>query len=113
MILGLSPVEALAALLLAAALFFTLAAVVGILRLPDFYTRLHAVAKCDTAGLSLAVLALALLSGDPSVAIKLLLVCLFVAVAGPTATHAIGRAALRRGVPVWRNDGETVRDQDR
>ena len=97
-------VESLAALLLAGSLFFTLAAVVGILRLPDFYTRLHAVGKCETAGLSLALVALALLSGSTAVAVKLALVCGFVAIAGPTATHALGRAARRRGVPVWRAD---------
>ena len=101
MIGGLSVLETLAALLLAGALFFTLAAVVGILRLPDFYTRLHAVSKCDAAGLLLSVAALALLSRDPAVAIKLALVWVFVAIAGPTATHALGRAAYRAGVPVW------------
>ena len=100
-------VEALAVLLLAGSLFFTLAAVVGILRLPDFYTRLHAIGKCDTAGLSLALVALALLSGSAAVAVKLALVWVFVALAGPTATHALGRAARRRGVPVWRA-GETA-----
>ncbi len=101
MIHDISPVEGFAALLLACSLFFTLAAVVGILRLPDFYTRLHAVGKCDTAGLLLALAALALLSGDPAVAMKLAFVWLIVAVAGPTATHALGRAARRSAVPQW------------
>ncbi len=93
--------EALAAGLLAAGLFFILAAVVGILRLPDFFTRLHAIGKCDTVGLSLSLLGLALLARDPAVTIKLVLVLILVAVANPTATHTLARAALKSGVPVW------------
>ena len=93
--------EALAVLLLAAGLFFTLTAVVGILRLPDFFTRLHAIGKCDTAGLSLSLLGLALLARDPAVTVKLLLVLILVALANPTATHALARAARKSGVPVW------------
>ena len=102
MILGLTAMEAIAALLLVGSLFFILTAVTGVLRLPDFYTRLHAVGKCDTAGLSLALVALALLSGDPGTVAKLFLVGAFIAVANPTATHALGQAARRSGVPVWR-----------
>ena len=96
--------EGFAVLLLAAGLFFILAAVIGILRLPDFFTRLHAMGKCDTAGLSLSLLGLALLAGDPAVTVKLVLVLFLVAVANPTATHALARAASRAGVKVWRPD---------
>lgn len=96
--------EGLAVLLLAGGLFFILAAVIGILRLPDFFTRLHAMGKCDTAGLSLSLLGLALLAGDPAVTVKLVLVVVLVALANPTATHALARAALRAGVRVWRAD---------
>ena len=104
MISWLTLTEALAVLLLAAGLFFTLVAVVGILRLPDFFTRLHAIGKCDTAGLSLSLLGLALLARDPAVAVKLALVLILVAVANPTATHALARAARKSGVPVWGAD---------
>lgn len=97
-------IEAVGALLLTAGLFFVVTAVIGILRLPDFFTRLHAVGKCDTAGLSLSLLGLALLSGDPAVTVKLVLVLVLVAVANPTATHALARAARRSGVPVWGED---------
>lgn len=100
-------IETLAIVLLAAGLFFNLAAVIGILRLPDFFTRLHAMGKCDTVGLSLSLLGLALLAGDPEVTVKLVLILVFVAVANPTATHALARAARRSGVPVW-GDGESA-----
>ncbi len=101
MIAGLTTLEAVATALLAGSLLFTLAAVVGLLRLPDFYTRLHAAGKCDTAGLALAVLALALLSGDVILALKLALIWGVLAIGNPTATHALARAARRAGVPVW------------
>ena len=94
-------IEAIAVLLLAAGAFFIVAGVVGVLRLPDFYTRLHAVGKCETAGLALSLLGLAILSGDPEVTIKLILVMLFVGLANPTATHALARAARRSGLPMW------------
>ena len=101
MIFGLSAIEVLATLLLAGSIFFNLAAVTGVLRLPDFYTRLHAAGKCDTAGLSLALVALALLAGDALTVVKLAFLGLFVAIANPTATHALGQAARRSGVAVW------------
>ena len=99
---GITPMEAVATALLVASLAFTVAAVVGILRLPDFYSRLHAVGKCDTAALGFATLALALLSGDFVLGLKLALVWTILAMANPTATHALARAARLAGVPVWR-----------
>lgn len=110
---GLSFVEALAAPILAAGLFFTLAAVIGILRLPDFFTRLHAIGKCDTAGLSLSLLGLALLAEDPAVTVKLVLVLAFVALANPTATHALARAARRSGIAVWKEHEPAKPGRDR
>lgn len=106
---GLSPLEGAAALLLAGSLLFTLASVVGLLRLPDFYTRLHAVGKCDTAGLALAVAALALLGGDLILGLKLALIWVVLAGANPTATHALARAARRSGVAVWTSRAGTTR----
>ncbi len=94
-------IETLAAILLAAGSFFILTAVIGVLRLPDFFTRLHAIGKCETAGLALSLLGLAVLSRDPEVAVKLILVLIFVGLANPTATHALARAARRSGVPMW------------
>ena len=104
MIASLTFVETIGALLLAAGLFFIMTAVIGILRLPDFFTRLHAIGKCETAGLSLSLLGLALSARDPAVAVKLLLVLFLVFLANPTATHALARAARKAGVQVWRGD---------
>jgi multicomponent Na+:H+ antiporter subunit G len=87
--------------------FFVLAAVVGILRLPDFYCRLHAMGKCDTLGVTLVMAGLAVHEGFTLNSAKLALMVLFIALANPTATHAIGRAALLSGLKPWTRLGGT------
>jgi multicomponent Na+:H+ antiporter subunit G len=81
--------------------FFILAGVVGILRLPDFYTRLHAMGKCDTLGVGLMVAGLALQEGIPHSSLKMGLIVVFVGLANPTATHALGRAATPSSWSSW------------
>ncbi len=80
----------------------------GILRFPDFYSRLHAAGKCDTMAAILALSSIALyhLSENPDlggvlVALKILLILVFVFISSPTATHAISQAALIIGVEPW------------
>ncbi|HSF20148.1 MAG TPA: monovalent cation/H(+) antiporter subunit G [Vicinamibacteria bacterium] len=92
----------LAAALLIAGFFFIASGAVGILRLPDFYTRLHAMGKCDTLGVALMVLGMAILEGPTLNGLKILLIIIFVGLANPTATHALGRAAYRAGLVPWR-----------
>lgn len=94
----------LVALLLAAGLFFHAVAALGVLRMPDFYTRLHAVSKAETLGVLLTLLAAALAVGPGLTAVKVLVVAAFLFLANPTATHAIARAALRVGVRPWRRE---------
>ncbi len=91
----------LAISLLLLGLLFILLGVVGILRLPDFYTRLHAMGKCDTLGVALVLIALALYTGLTLSTAKLLLIAVFIGLANPTATHALGRAALKAGLTPW------------
>lgn len=92
--------------LLVLGLLFILLGVVGILRLPDFYTRLHAMGKCDTLGVTLVLLALAVYAGWSLSSAKLLLISVFIGLANPTATHALGRAALKSGLQPWSRDEE-------
>jgi multicomponent Na+:H+ antiporter subunit G len=91
----------IASILVASGFFFIVSGVIGILRLPDFYTRLHAMGKCDTLGVALMVLGFALYEGPTLTGLKILLVILFVGIANPTATHALGRAAHRAGLVPW------------
>lgn len=96
----------LAATLLMLGLLFILLGVVGILRLPDFYSRLHAMGKCDTLGVALTLLALALYAEVSITTVKLLLISAIIGLANPTATHALGRAALKTGLTPWTRDEE-------
>jgi len=72
-------------------------ATIGLLRLPDIYNRLHATTKCDTLGAGLILLSLALQS-NLAVAIRLLLIIIFIVVTNPTAAHVIARAAYLTGI---------------
>jgi len=83
---------------MAAGLFFVLAGTIGVLRLPDFYTRLHAAGMTDTLGAELILLALIFQSDNLQMILKLLLVAFFLLVTSPTATHAVAHAAYRAGL---------------
>jgi multicomponent Na+:H+ antiporter subunit G len=97
-------VSIIANILLIAGLFFILAGVIGILRLPDFYARLHAMGKCDTLGVALVLVALAMHEGLSLYSAKILLISAFVGIANPTSTHALGRAAIKAGLVPWRQE---------
>jgi multicomponent Na+:H+ antiporter subunit G len=96
----------LVGLLLAGGLFFYGVAALGLVRMPDFYTRLHAVSKGETLGVVLTLGALALWSGAGLTTVKVVFVAVFLFLANPTSTHAIARAALRTGLRPWRRDRE-------
>ena len=81
-----------------AGLFFVLAGTIGVLRLPDFYTRLHAAGMTDTLGAELILLALIFQADNLQMVLKLLLVAFFLFVTSPTATHAVAHAAYRAGL---------------
>lgn len=71
---------------------------VGVLRFPDFYTRLHAASVTDTAAATLALLGMALLAPSFAVVFKLAVVWLFLFLTGPTSSHAIANAAHVAGL---------------
>ena len=70
----------------------------GMLRLPDFYTRMHAASITDTAGMTLILGGLMLQAGLSLITVKLVFIMLFLLITSPTATHALARAALHDGV---------------
>lgn len=77
---------------------FCLVGGIGLLRMPDFYTRMHAASVTETLGVGLVLSGLMLQAGLTLVAAKLLMVGLLVFFVSPTASHALARAALLRGV---------------
>lgn len=88
-------VEVLSWILLLGGAGFLLVGAIGVLRLPEFYSRLHAVSVCDTMGAGLVLLGLMLQGGLSMVTVKLLLMFYFMMFTGPTAVHALAQAALR------------------
>lgn len=71
---------------------------VGILRLPDIYTRTHAATITDTLGASLILVGLAVQAGPGLTALKLLMVLLFLLYTSPVGGHALVAAAYSGGV---------------
>lgn len=99
-------VETLGALLLLAGAVLCLLAAVGVLRLPDFFMRMHAATKAGVAGSGLVLLGVAALLGEPGVWVKAALAVLFLLITTPVAGHLLGRAGYVSGVPLWRGTHE-------
>jgi multicomponent Na+:H+ antiporter subunit G len=87
-------IDLLSWLILLGGVAFALIGSVGLLRMPDFYTRLHAAGITDTLGAGLILLGLMLQAGWTLISVKLLLILIFLWFTGPIATHALSRAAL-------------------
>ncbi|MDX1483974.1 MAG: monovalent cation/H(+) antiporter subunit G [Alphaproteobacteria bacterium] len=83
---------------------------VGLIRLPDFYARMHAVGITDTLGADLILLGLMVQAGFSLVTIKLLLIGAFLFFTSPTSTHAIANAAFTSGLRPLVADEETERE---
>lgn len=90
--------HAAAAVFVAAGIFFMFVGTVGVLRLPDFYTRLHAAGVTDTLGAELVIIGLMIEAGWSLMSAKLAVIALFLFLTSPTATHAVANAAYKAGV---------------
>ncbi|MBK7767918.1 MAG: monovalent cation/H(+) antiporter subunit G [Sulfuritalea sp.] len=92
-------VDIVSALCLASGGFFCLVGGIGLLRMPDFYTRMHAGSVIETLGAGLILLGLMFQAGLSLIAVKLAMVGLLIYFASPTASHALARAAMLRNMP--------------
>lgn len=90
--------HALSWLFLLAGAFFLLVSGIGVLRMPEVFTRLHAAGITDTLGAALTLIGLMLQAGLSLVTVKLGLIWLFLWFTSPVATHSVARAALLAGV---------------
>ena len=100
--------------LLAAGSIFVLIGAFGLVRLPDFYTRLHAAGITDTLGAELILLGLMFQAGLSLVTVKLILISLFIFFTSPTATHAVANAARVMGLkPMLVPDKDLENAEDR
>jgi multicomponent Na+:H+ antiporter subunit G len=87
-------VDGISFVLLALGGFFVFLGGLGALRLPDFYTRMHAASLTDSLGTILTLVGIMLQSGWSLATIKLLTILFFLMLTGPTATYALGNVAL-------------------
>lgn len=85
---------------------FSVIGSVGLIRMPDFYTRVHAASVTDTAGAGLLLAGMMLQAGFTLVTVKLIIIGLLILFTSPTATHALCKAALTRGLKPVLADGE-------
>ncbi len=86
--------------------YFAVVGAIGVLRLPDVFTRLHAAGMTDTMGAGMILIGLMIQAGLTLVTVKLILVLLFLLFTSPLSTHATARAALHGGVePVQEKGG--------
>lgn len=93
--------EWVSVLLVAIGVAFLLLGSVGLLRLPDVYTRLHAVSKVDNLGLGFVVLGLLPWAGSVGEGLHLLLIWIAALASSTTASHLVAYFALRTGVQPW------------
>lgn len=103
------------AIFMLAGLFFFTTATIGLLRFPDFYSRMHATGKGDTLGLLLSLIGLAIYNLHHEFcwlglvqSIKLIFIAIFWFLANPTATHALLRSAFESDLMPWTKDNRPV-----
>jgi multicomponent Na+:H+ antiporter subunit G len=101
-------VEIVVAFLILLGACLTAVAALGLFRLPDLYTRMHAASKAGTAGSGLLLLAVAIHSGSTEVWIKCLLAIGFFFLTAPISAHLLAKAAVRDGQPLPPPVGENA-----
>ena len=91
-------VDCLSLICMGAGILFVMAGTVGVIRLPDFFTRMHAAGMTDTLGAELVLIGLMLQAGFSQTSLKLLLVAFLLFLTSPTASHAVASAAYQAGL---------------
>jgi multicomponent Na+:H+ antiporter subunit G len=86
---------------------FLLIGAIGVIRLPDIFSRMHGAGIIDTMGVAMLLFGMIMQAGFTIISIKLLMIILFVTFTNPTATHALARAALDAGLKPLVDDDET------
>ena len=85
---------------------FCVIGAIGLLRMPDFFTRMHAASVIETLGAGLILFGLIIQAGWTLIAVKLVMLFLLIFFASPTASHALAMAALAKGMKPLLNDEE-------
>ncbi|SMQ60925.1 multicomponent Na+:H+ antiporter subunit G [Devosia lucknowensis] len=94
--------------LLVVGALFTLLAAIGVVRLPDLYTRMHAASKAGAVGGGLILLAVAVLSQDAAVSVRAIIGVVFLLLTTPVSAHLLARASYLSG---YKPSSETLIDE--
>jgi len=97
--------EAVAGSFCAVGAVFFILGTVGLLRMPDFYSRLHPSTKCDTLGGCSVLLGMMVHAGWSWDIPRLMVIAALLLLYSATCGHAVGRSAFMRGMPVWKKPG--------
>jgi multicomponent Na+:H+ antiporter subunit G len=81
--------------------FFTIVGAVGLVRMPEIFTRMHAASVTDTLGVGFLMLGMCLQAGFSLVTLKLVFLLALFFFTGPVVTHALAQACLHEGVMPW------------
>ncbi|MPZ76451.1 MAG: Na+/H+ antiporter subunit G [Deltaproteobacteria bacterium] len=100
--------EVITSLLMLGGAAFAFLAAVGILRLPDLFSRMQAATKCSAFGVTCVMLAVSVHFAELGIVTRAIMTIIFVFLTAPVAAHMIGRAAYFIGVPLWEH---TVTDE--
>jgi multicomponent Na+:H+ antiporter subunit G len=96
--------DILSIIFIVAGLFFLIVAAIGVVRLPDVYSRSHAVSLTDSLGAFLMLVGIALHEGLSINMLKILVVLVLLYILNPVIAHATVRAALRSGLKPWQKE---------
>lgn len=94
-------IQTLGYIFIVVGLIFDFLGCIGLIRLPDVYTRLQATTKCVTLGTCSILLGVVILKGFCTTSIKALLAIVFLLLTSPVAAHALARGAYKSGVKLW------------
>ena len=84
--------------------FFCVVGAIGLIRLPDFYSRMHGGGITDTLGAGLVLIGLMVQGGLSLITVKLIMIFLFLLLTSPTGTHAVAKAAFSSGLKPFLDD---------
>jgi len=94
-------IEIISGIVILIGAFFILISAIGLIRMPDLFTRMSATTKASTLGVGLVLLGTALFWQDIGISARAIIIVTFLFLTAPVAAHIIGRAAYFDKVPLW------------
>ena len=96
-------IEIISGIVILSGSFFILISAIGLIKMPDLFTRMSATTKASTLGVGLVLIGTALFWQDIGISARAMIIITFLFLTAPVAAHVIGRAAYFDKVPMWEN----------